>query len=226
MIVRPLRYAILSDIHGRRSRLEAVLSDAQARGADQVVSLGDVGGDDCLTLLLQAGAQAVFGNYEVSGWRRLKPENQAWVRGWPPLLSGKGFLATHAAPWWPQGLQTVSDFRRWLKRTGRSWRALFPYLNEDGNALWQALAELEHAGKAILFHGHTHIQSIHCWAPTGRLRQLPSTVVQLRPDHRYVVGVGSVGLPEDGGWAAYALYDVAAGRIELVRLERAPQFAL
>jgi hypothetical protein len=25
-------------------------------------------------------------------------------------------------------------------------------------------------------------------------------------------------LPEDGGWAAYAIYDSTAGRIELVRL--------
>ena len=64
-----MRYAIVSDIHDRRRKLEAVLADAQARKADKVISLGDVGGDECLALLRRAGALSVFGNYEVSGLR-------------------------------------------------------------------------------------------------------------------------------------------------------------
>jgi predicted phosphodiesterase len=213
-----MRYAILSDVHGRRKKLAAVLQDAQARGVEQVVSLGDVGGDDCLALLRQAGAWVVFGNYEVSGWRRLVHDHQAWVQEWAPLLAADSFLAVHAAPWWPEGLRTVEDFWRWLKLTGRSWRALFPYLTEGDGHLWQALAELELAGKALLFHGHTHRQAVWCWEPKGHVRQVLETVIHLEADHRYVIGVGSVGLPEDGGWAAYALYDAQAGRVDLCRV--------
>ncbi len=213
-----MRYAILSDVHGRREKLAAVLEDARARGATQVVSLGDVGGDECLALLHQAGALAVFGNYEVSGWQRLEPPHRAWVQGWGPLLVGDSFLAVHAAPWWPEGLQTVEDFGAWLDTTGCSWRDLFPYLTEDEDYLWQALAELEVAERAILFHGHTHLQAAWQWGPTGRLRQLRGKTAQVKAGNRYVVAVGSVGLPEDGGWAAYAIYDSAAGQIELVRL--------
>ena len=216
-----MRYAILSDVHGRREKLAAVLDDARARGATQVVSLGDVGGDECLALLRQAGALAVFGNYEVSGWQRLQPEHQAWVRGWGPLLIEDSFLAVHAAPWWPEGLHTVEDFKAWLRTTGHSWRALFPYLTEDEDYLWQALAELEVAERTILFHGHTHQQTVWQWGPTGRLRSLRGRSVQVKAGHRYVVGVGSVGLPEDVAWATYTLYDSSTGRIELVRLERA-----
>jgi hypothetical protein len=166
-----MRYAILSDIHGRLRKLQAALTDARARGAQQIVSLGDVGGEDCLDLLRRAGA-------------------------------------------------TAEDFGDWLKRTGQSWRALFPYLDEDPDHLWLALGELELAAQSILFHGHTHQQAAWHWQPPGRLRRLQATAFNIQPGHRYVVGVGSVGLPEDGGWAAYTLYDAQSGRVELVRLER------
>ena len=213
-----MRYAILSDVHSRREKLQAVLADAQSRGVDRIVSLGDVGGDECLGLLHRAGAVAVFGNYEVSGWQRLRPEYRDWVRTWTPLLVEEGFLAVHAVPWWPEGLATIDDFRGWIKSDGRSWRAIFPYLSEDEDLLWQVLAELETAGKPILFHGHTHRQGIWHWAPSGRLRRLRSASIATQAGHHYAVGVGSVGLPEDGCWAAYGLYDTDAGRIELLKL--------
>jgi predicted phosphodiesterase len=214
-----MRYAILSDIHGRRKKLETVLADAETRRVDRFISLGDVGADDCLTLLQEVGAMAVFGNYEVSGWRRLAPSHRAWVRGWPALLAEDGFLAVHAVPWWPNGLQTVKDFDDWLKGTGRPWRSLFPYLTEDEDALWQVLAELENSGKAILFHGHTHQQTIWSWGTDGRLRRVRAAIVTVKPGHYYSVGVGSVGFPEDGSWATYALYDTAGGEIRLIRLK-------
>ena len=213
-----MRYAILSDVHGRAPNLRAVLADVQARGAEQIVSLGDVGGDACLTLLRDSGAVAVFGNYEVSGWVRLEPEHRAWVRRWPPLLAMDGFLAVHAAPFWPEGLLTVEDFGGWLKRTGRSWRSVFPYLTEDDDHVWRAFAELEARDRAILFHGHTHQQTVWCWAPSGRTRPAQAATIHVEAGHRYIVGVGSVGLPDDGGWAAYALYDTDATRIELISL--------
>lgn len=214
-----MRYAILSDVHGRHEKLAAVLDNARLRGATQIISLGDVGGNGCLALLHQAGALAVFGNYEVSSWQRLKPEHQAWVQSWAPLLAEDEFLAVHAVPWWPEGLLTVEDFQAWRNLPGRSWRDLFPYLTEDEDYLWQALAVLEEVGRAILFHGHTHQQAVWQWGPTGRLRRLRSPEkVEIKAGDRYVVGVGSVGLPEDVAWASYAIYDNTAGWIELVRL--------
>jgi hypothetical protein len=213
-----MRYAILSDVHGRREKLVSVLDDARSRGVTQIISLGDVGGNSCLALLKQAGALAVFGNYEVSGWRSLGPEHRGWVQGWSPLLAEDGFWAVHAVPWWPEGLATIDDFSAWIDGPDRSWFDLFPYLTDDEDYLWQALAELEVAGRAILFHGHTHLQAVWQWGPTGRLRQLRGTEMPVKAGHHYVVGVGSVGLPEDGAWAAYTIYDSAAGRIELARL--------
>jgi len=213
-----MRYAILSDIHGRSEKLTVVLGEARARGAEQILSLGDAGGDDCLSLLSQAKTLAAFGNYEVSGWRRLKPEHQAWVRSWSPLVVVDDFLAVHAAPWWPAGLRTVEDFGQWLRRTHQPWTALFPYLSADDDTLWQALVALERAGKAILFHGHTHRQAVWSWDPAGCLRPVHASTLAIEPGCRYVVGVGSVGMPEDGAWAAYALYDASVRQLELIRL--------
>lgn len=211
-----MRYAILSDVHGRCHKLEAVLRDARRRGVDRVLSLGDVGGQDCLALLRQVGAEAVLGNYEVSGWRRLGPEVRAWVRDWPPLLDAEDFWAVHAVPWWPEGLQTTSDFDEWMTTMAQRWQSLFPYLDGDSESLWRALAELEQADKRILFHGHTHQQVIWQWEPSGRLRRVQGGRVDLRAGYRYVVGVGSVGLPEDACWAAYTLYDSKLSRVDLV----------
>jgi predicted phosphodiesterase len=215
-----MRYALVSDVHNRRHKLVAVLRDAQQRGAEQVISLGDVGGEECLALLRAAGARAVFGNYEVSGWRHLQPDHRSWVQGWQPMLAEDSFMAVHAVPWWPEGLHTVTDFGQWLATTGQGWRALFPYLSESEGLLWRALAELESADKTILFHGHTHRQSIWCWRPQGRLSRVKASTVSVEAGARYCVGVGSVGLPEDGAWAAYTLYDAGAPCLEQVRLSR------
>jgi predicted phosphodiesterase len=220
------RFALLSDVHGRSHKLEAVLADARARSADRIVSLGDVGGDDCVGLLRQAGALAVFGNYEVSGWKNLSSPHREWVKGWLPSLSYDGFLAVHAVPWWPKipapGVLTVEDLGLWMRRTGHSWRDLFPYIGDDEGHIWRALTELETAGRTILFHGHTHRQTIWRLGISNRLVHVRTMGVYVRRGERYVVGVGSVGLPEDGGWAAYTLYDSTTRHIEHVQLPAKP----
>jgi predicted phosphodiesterase len=215
-----MRYAILSDAHGRSHKLKAVLEDIEAQGADSIMSLGDVGGSECLDMLQAASVQPIFGNYEVSGWQRAESRHRDWVRGWPPLIEGDRFVAAHAVPWQPERLQTVVDYGGWLRDTGNSWRSLFPYLTEDESYLWQTFAELEATGKNLFFHGHTHLQAVWQWEPGGRLRQVNEAAFVIKPDHRYIVGVGSAGLPEDGCWAAYALYDEETSRVELRCLSR------
>jgi predicted phosphodiesterase len=63
--------AFLSDMHGHLTALETVLADARRRGARRFVCLGDVGSSACLDVLAAAGAECVFGNWEVSGWQQL-----------------------------------------------------------------------------------------------------------------------------------------------------------
>jgi len=202
-----MRYAILSDIHGNLLALERALADAKRQGTDVILCLGDVGSDACLDRLRHASAELIFGNWEVSQWGYLRADNQTWVRDLSPMLTGEDFLAVHAAPWWPDGLSTVEDFMAYILQQGVKWRVLFPYLDRDEDARWQALAELEQADRRILFHGHTHIQMAHRVGPTGRMTRLrqPKFIADRRG--RYVVGVGSVGRPEDDPAPKYVLYD-------------------
>jgi hypothetical protein len=99
---------------------------------------------------------------------------------------------------------------------------LFPYLQESPGDLWQAFAEIQSRDTSLLFHGHTHVQAAWRWAPDEPLRQIWDDVVQMEAGVLYVVGVGSVGLPEDGAWSAYAVYDADERHLELVRLDWEP----
>ena len=210
-----MRYAILSDIHGNRLALERALADANLERAEAILCLGDVGSDACLDRLRQAGAELTFGNWEVSQWGYLSQDNRAWVRGLSPMLTGEGFLAVHAAPWWPEGLSSVEDFLDHILQRGVKWRVLFPYLDRDEDARWQAVAELEQADRRILFHGHTHVQMAHRVGSRGRMVKLRQREFTLDRQARYVVGVGSVGRPEDDPAPKYALYDDGTASVRL-----------
>jgi predicted phosphodiesterase len=213
-------YAILSDVHGNLLALERVLADARLQSARAILCLGDVGSDACLDRLRQAGADLVFGNWEVSQWGRLRQENQALVRNLPPLLSGDSFLAVHAAPWRPEGLFNVEEFMDYILHQRVRWRVLFPYLDHDESARWQTIVELQNAGRNILFHGHTHVQMAYHVEPSGHMVRLHQSEFTLDSRAHYVVGVGSVGRPEDDPAPKYVLYDDSTATVHLRSLSR------
>ncbi len=212
-------YAILSDVHGHTAALERVLADARYHGADVLVALGDIGSDSCYDLLREVGAQGVFGNYEVSGWDKLRPENQQWVQRLPGVLVGPDWLAAHAVPYFPPGVDTVQQVLDYLLEHQVKWRVLFPDLVQNEQARWLSMAELETRGKSILFHGHTHLQRIWRVKSDNAMVEVSERVIQIVAANRYIVGVGSVGQPMEGVWPGYALYDDRVGvvRLQLVR---------
>jgi predicted phosphodiesterase len=210
-----MRYAVLSDIHGNLLALERVLADARGQAAEAFLCLGDVGSDVCLDRLRDVGAALVFGNWEVSQWGYLRQDNQRWVRNLSPMLTGESYLAVHAAPWWPEGLSNVEDFMGYVLHEGVKWRVLFPYLDREEDAFWRAVAELENAGRRVLFHGHTHVQMARRVGPTGRMVRLWGPEFVLDGRARCVIGVGSVGRPEDGPTPKYVLYDDKASTVHL-----------
>jgi len=211
--------AFLSDIHGNLPALQRALADAIAYGATRIICLGDVGGSDCLDALAQARAECVFGNWEVSRWTRVAQRHWQWIRHWPPAIEGTRFIAVHAAPFWPDGLESLDDFSTYQRQHRVSWLTLFPRLSQDEEARWQALAGLEERNKRICFYGHTHIQDVWHFAVSGHLRQAKGTNLPLTNDgSRYLIGVGSVGQPVDGPGICYALYDEKSHHVWLRRL--------
>ena len=116
-----------------------------------------------------------------------------------------------------------------LVHTGVGWPALFPRLDTNENAVWQALAVLEETNMRVAFHGHTHVQKIWSWSgAAGNTRRLaavtlPAATLVLEPGtndaaSRYIVGVGSIGQPQDGPTGGYALWDRSRMTVTLRRL--------
>jgi predicted phosphodiesterase len=211
-----MRYAIFSDIHSHIEALRAVLGDAEKRQADGYFCLGDVGLDDCVELVRQVSAPTVFGNWEVSGWPHLSPPNQAWVLQLPPVHKEAGFWLTHATPLWPNHLAVLADLQ--AKRRGLHVAGLFPYLHFESPALWDVIGSLTGAGVAWLFHGHTHRQIAWRFTADNHLQKLTRSGITRRPGDTLIVGVGSVGRPEDGPGSAYVIFDDVRQQVEMIKV--------
>ncbi len=211
-----MRYAIFSDIHNHTTALATVLHHAGQQGVDRYFCLGDVGIDECVERVREVGAPTVFGNWEVSGWPYLSPENQRWALHLPPVRKEPQFWLTHATPLWPATLATLAD----LNANRYKWpmSQLFPYLHFELPALREIIGSLAQAGVSLMFHGHTHRQMAWRFTADNHLQRLTHRAILLRPDDTLVVGVGSVGRPEDGPGAAYVIYDDELSQVELVRV--------
>jgi len=213
-----MRYAIFSDIHNHSAALDAALQDAAGRAIDVYLCLGDVGIDSCVHLVRNVGAETVFGNWEVSGWRTLSPANQAWALQLPPMRTYDGFWISHAAPTWPKNISSLEKFLKARHQLGMSKQ--FPYYIGQSTALWDAFSELLTAQIPLLFHGHTHRQVVWELSPTNLLNKKPPADFSLAGGYAYVVGVGSVGQPRDLPGPAYVVFDTATDQVEFIRLRR------
>jgi predicted phosphodiesterase len=206
-----VRLAVVSDIHGNLTALEAVIRDLERRGVDQVAH----GGDLCLMgsspaavvdRIRELGWHGVIGNADELLWR---PETRAEQRERAPRLAvWLDVLFDHYAP---HTRELLGDERiAWLRELperlelgplsvvhaapGDLWRAPMP--DADDGALMAIYGDMRPA----VAYGHIHRPYIR------RVRDLT------------VVNCGSVGLPWDGDpRASYLL--VEDGGLQIVRVE-------
>ena len=211
-------YLILSDIHANREALDAVLADAHGR-YERILCLGDLVGygpdPNAVVEWVRANvATIVRGNHDkaCSGldsldyynpaarasaiWTqsRLSPENVDYLQKLPRgPLRHEGFDLVHGSPADEDDyLVTVADVTP-LKRN---------------------------LAAPISFFGHTHIQGGFLIARGGISRIVPGRVLELEPDHSYLLNPGAVGQPRDGDpRAAYALY---SAQERILEYRRAP----
>lgn len=210
-------FLIVSDIHGNREALEAVLADARGH-YDRIVCLGDLAG---------YGADP---NFTVD-WARANVS--AIVRGNHDKLCGglESFYsyrpAARAAAEWTVNTLTAEN-RTYLERLPRG---PLPYegfdlvhgspLDEDEYLMTtNDVATIRRdIDTPLSFFGHTHLQGGFLIArnnikPIDRHR-----VLELEGHYTYLVNPGSVGQPRDGDpHAAYALYFASEHVIEFRRV--------
>ncbi len=214
-------FLIVSDIHGNREALEAVLSSAQGR-YDRIVCLGD---------LVGYGADP---NFAVD-WAR---ENAvAVIRGnHDKVCAGLESLylyrpAARAAAEWSRNALTPEN----LEYLERLPRGPLPYedfdlvhgspLDEDEYlvTLQDVAAIAGEVATWLSFIGHSHVQGGFLIARSGSQTGVkpidPQVTLELDEKYRYLVNPGSVGQPRDGDpRAAYAIYHPEGRRVEFHRI--------
>lgn len=213
-----MKFAIIADIHANLEALQVVLADSKEQKCTHYACVGDVVGyganpKECLDIVRSMGMPTVKGNHD----------EYCSIDG---ELEGFNPHAAEAVTWTRK--QLTDDDRQWLRdlkyfRMVTSFSMVHATL--DGPQRWgyvfdklAAAASFTYQNTAVCFFGHTHV-------PVAFIRD---TVVKggtyskfkVDPGRKYFVNVGSVGQPRDNNpKAAYVVYDMNEGTIELRRLD-------
>lgn len=213
-----MKFAIIADIHGNLEALQAVLEDAQKQKCTHYACIGDVVGyganpRECLQIIRSMGMPCVKGNHdeycsidenaegfnplaaEAVMWTRqqLSEEDRQWLRDLRYVRMVTNFTIVHATLDAPQRWGYVFD--------KLAAAASFPYQNTP-----------------VCFFGHTHVPV--AFVRDSMVRGGTYSKFRIEPGKKYFINVGAVGQPRDGNpKAAYVVYDVDEGTVELRRLD-------
>ncbi len=215
-----MKIALIADIHANRQAWTTTYADLCAHRPDRIVCLGDIIGygpnpADVLEALYSTVDHFLAGNHDAALCSRIDPANfndaareiLEWTRAaldpralrflekLPAVIEGPGFACTHADPADPMRFGYI----------------LTP---EDARRAFDARPE------PVLFIGHSHVPAIFAQGLDGTVRTFPPQDFAIEPGTRYLINVGSVGLPRDGDpRAAYCIFNSTA---RTVRFHRVP----
>lgn len=213
-----MKYAIIADIHANWEAFQVVLEDIKAQGCTHVACLGDVVGyganpKECLDLVRSMNIPVVKGNHdemcsveedmegfnphaaEAVLWTRqqLTEDDKKWLRELKYVRLVASFSIVHATLDMPQ-----------------RWGYVFDKL--------AAAASFTYQNTSVCFFGHTHVPV--AFIRDSVVRGGTYSKFKVEPGRKYFVNVGAVGQPRDGNpKAAYVVYDMGEGTIELRRLD-------
>jgi len=216
-----MQVAILSDIHGNRHALEAVLEDVDRSRAQRIWCLGDVVGygadpNDCCAIVRDAAHICLAGNHDLAVTGELSLDE--FSRG-----------AALAARWTQEVLR--DEHVRWLRSLEPTYvnEALGLYHASPRDPIWEyvlnaLLAELclDAAGRRLCVVGHSHVALSFVRrdgeATTGEARKAGETAELAGAE--WIVNPGSVGQPRDGDpRAAWLLLDADTGHAQWRRVQ-------
>ena len=213
-----MKFAIIADIHGNLDALEVVLKDAKEQGCTHYTCLGDVVGyganpKECLDIVRDSEMPTVKGNHDE--YCSIDDETE----GFNPH-------AAQAVLWTRE--QLSEDDRQWLRdlkyfRLVTSFSIVHATL--DGPQSWgyvfdklAAAASFTYQNTSVCFFGHTHVPV--AFIRDSMVRGGTYSKLKVEAGKKYFINIGSVGQPRDGDpRAAYGVYDLDHGIIELRRLE-------
>jgi diadenosine tetraphosphatase ApaH/serine/threonine PP2A family protein phosphatase len=215
-----MRIAIFSDVHANIEALAAVFDAYKSERIDKYVCIGDVVGygaspNECCDLIRTKAAYTILGNHDAAVAGRmdysyyydaaraaldmhaklLTPENMTWLRGLPYEVREGEVHFCHGSP------VNLEEFE-YIFSVEQAARCL---------EIWDQLG-------TVTFIGHSHL--CKSFALTREdVFEVVATKFAIRPDHRYIISVGSVGQPRDyDNRASYTIYDTEERVFEFKRV--------
>lgn len=213
-----MKYAIIADIHANLEAFQVVLEDIKSQKVTHYACLGDVVGynanpKECLDIVRDMNIPCVKGNHDE-------------YCSTDSALEGFNPAAADAVQW--TRAQLVDEDRQWLsdlKYTKMVASFTIVHATLDAPQRWgyvfdklAAAASFPYQNTQICFFGHTHVPV--AFMRDSVVRGGTYSKFKIDPAKKYFINVGAVGQPRDNNpKAAYVVYDVDEGTIELRRLD-------
>lgn len=215
-----MRIGIFSDTHANIEALTAVMEAYKSERIDKYVCIGDTVGygaspNECCDLIRKVAAFTILGNHDaaVAGRmdysyyydaarnaldlhaRQLSKDNMEWLRGLPYEVRDGDVTFCHGSP------VNLEEFE-YIFSTEQAARCL---------DMWDDLG-------IVTFIGHSHL--CKSFALTrSEVYEVVADKFVIRPEHRYIISVGSVGQPRDyDNRASYTIYDTEERTFEFKRV--------
>jgi diadenosine tetraphosphatase ApaH/serine/threonine PP2A family protein phosphatase len=215
-----MRIGIFSDTHANIEALEAVVAAYREERIDKYVCLGDTVGygaspNECCDTIRELAAFTILGNHDaaVAGRmdysyyydaarhaldlhaRLLRGDNMEWLKGLPYEVREDDLRFCHGSPLNLEEFEYIFS----LEQAARCME------------IWDELG-------SVTFIGHSHLCKAFALTRSD-VFEVVATEFEIRPDHRYIVSVGSVGQPRDyDPRASYTIYDTESRTFSFKRV--------
>lgn len=215
-----MRYGIFSDTHANIEALDAVLRAYESERVDRYACLGDTVGygaspNECCDRIRELAAFTILGNHDAAVAGRmdysyyydaarnaldmhanqLTEANMSWLKELPYEVREDDLCFCHGSP------INLEEFE-YIFSTEQAARCL---------DMWDRLG-------TVTFIGHSHL--CKSFALTrSEVFEVVANKFEIRPDHKYIVSVGSVGQPRDyDPRASYTIFDTEEKTFEFRRV--------
>ena len=204
-----MRIGIFSDVHANIEAMNAVVDAFKSERIDKYVCIGDVVGygaspNECCDVIRKVAAFTILGNHDaaVAGRmdysyyydaarqaldlhaRQLTPENMEWLKALPYEVREGDLTFCHGSP------INLEEFE-YIFSVEQATRCL---------EIWPDLG-------SVTFIGHSHLCKAFALEPDD-VHEVVAQQFVLRPGHKYIISVGSVGQPRDyDNRASFTIYD-------------------
>jgi predicted phosphodiesterase len=215
-----MRYGIFADVHSNLEALDAVVAAYKKESIDVYLCVGDVVGyganpKECIEKVRSLAMVTVAGNHD---WAAVN------------LFSAETFnpFAKTAILWTKQQLSdTDKDFLETLKLVYKNECLTLVHGTLDNPRDFDYMADgyiaeesFRRTETSVCFIGHSHIAGTFIKEDNDRISYRLDSSFGIKPEHKYIVNVGSVGQPRDANpKAAYCIFDTEKKEVQIRRVE-------